>query len=171
MSGAPGWTETVLYNFQNLGDGTSPYAGLAEDGAGNLYGTATDGGTGGGGTVFELSRVGNTWMFALLYSFSGQQGQLCGSYAPVSIDNSGSLYGTTFCDGANSFGNVFKLTNTRNGWQYLSVHDFTDGPDGAEPISNVTIDTDGTLYGTAQYGGNSACNAPYGCGVVWMIKP
>ena len=66
------------------------------------------------------------------------------------MDNSGNLYGTTYCDGANSLGNVFKLTNTQNGWEYTSLHDFTGGADGAYPISNVTIDTDGTLYGTAE---------------------
>ena len=41
------------------------------------------------------------------------------------MDNSGNLYGTTICDGANSLGNVFKLTNTQNGWEYTSLHDFT----------------------------------------------
>ena len=53
-----GWTETVLYNFQNLSDGEEPAAGLIMDAAGNLYGSAADGGNGGGGTVFELSPVG-----------------------------------------------------------------------------------------------------------------
>jgi uncharacterized repeat protein (TIGR03803 family) len=166
-----GWTQTVLYNFQNLSDGQWPIAGLAMDSAGNLYGAASDAGSGGGGTVFELSPVGNAWAFTLLYSFYGQQGQTCGPQASLTLNDSGHLYGTTFCDGTNSFGNVFKLTNTQNGWEYTSLHDFTDGPDGAESISNVTIDTDGTLYGTTVYGGNSSCNAPYGCGTVWMIKP
>ena len=46
-------------------------------------------------------------------------------------------------------GNVFKLTNTQNGWEYTSLYDFTGGADGAYPVSNVTIDTDGNLYGTA----------------------
>ena len=86
-------------------------------------------------------------------------------------DNSGNLYGTTACDGASSFGSIFELTNTQNGWEYVSLHDFTGGADGAYPISNVTIDTDGTLYGTAQAGGNLTCNASVGCGTVWMIKP
>jgi uncharacterized repeat protein (TIGR03803 family) len=166
-----GWTETVLYSFQNQSDGWFPYAGLVKDSAGNLYGTTSDGGNEGGGTVFELSPMGNSWAFTLLYSFSGQQGHMCGPQASLTIDDSGNLYGTTMCDGTNSLGNVFKLTNTQNGWEYSSLYDFTDGPDGAEPFSNVTIDTDGTLYGTATIGGNSSCNPPYGCGTVWMIKP
>ena len=45
--------------------------GLIFDSAGNLYGTTSAGGSGGGGTVFELSPSGDTWTFKLLYSFSG----------------------------------------------------------------------------------------------------
>jgi len=41
------------------------------------------------------------------------------------------------------------------------------------PISSVSIDTDGTLYGTASAGGyrDEDCYRNNGCGVVWMIKP
>jgi hypothetical protein len=39
------------------------------------------------------------------------------------------------------------------------------------PYGNVTIDTDGTLYGTSFEGGNFNCGVSYGCGTVWMIKP
>ena len=166
-----GWTETVLYSFQKQSDGWFPYASLVKDSAGNLYGTTSDAGPGGGGTVFELSPMGNSWAFTLLYNFTGQQGMQCGQRAALSLDSSGSLYGTTTCDGANNLGNVFKLTNTQNGWEYTSLHDFTGGPDGWGPVSNVTIDTDGTLYGTAAVGGDSSCNPPHGCGTVWMIKP
>jgi uncharacterized repeat protein (TIGR03803 family) len=166
-----GWTETMLYNFQGPSDGQSPIAGLVRDSSGNLYGATSDGGVGVGGTVFELSPVGNSWAFTLLYSFTGPLEHNCGPYASLTIDNSGSLYGTTKCDGANKLGNVFKLTKTQNGWEYTSLHDFS-GTDGAYPISNVTIDTDGTLYGTASVGGNSSCYPEGdGCGTVWMIRP
>jgi len=73
--------------------------------------------------VFELSPMGSSWVFTLLYSFSGQQGMNCGPRASLTLDNSGYLYGTNFCDGANNLGNVFKLTNTQNGWQYTSLHE------------------------------------------------
>jgi hypothetical protein len=45
------------------------------------------------------------------------------------------------------------------------LHAFTGGDDGEYPVSSVSIDTDGTLYGTAAAGGQ------HGSGVVWMIKP
>ena len=52
------WTETVLYGFTGQGDGGWPGAGVVLDSAGNLYGTAVMGGTGGiehGGVVFEFT--------------------------------------------------------------------------------------------------------------------
>src|SRR5208337_5516334 len=54
--------ETVLYSFTGGADGAIPYAGLARDAPGNLYGTAQRGGdlactgpTNGCGTVFKLT--------------------------------------------------------------------------------------------------------------------
>lgn len=109
----------------------------------------------------------------MLHSFPGTKGTYCGPSAALSLDSAGNLYGTTLCDGANQQGNVFKLTNTANGWVYSSIYDFTGGSDGGRPVSNVTIDTDDTLYGTATQGGSFAGDCVYnsGCGTVWMIKP
>src|SRR5208283_4507550 len=42
-----GWTENILYDFQNANDGAVPYAGLISDKAGNFYGAATEGGANG----------------------------------------------------------------------------------------------------------------------------
>jgi uncharacterized repeat protein (TIGR03803 family) len=160
-----GWVETVLYSF-NYDDEAYPYSGLISDSNGNLYGTSSGNGVGhggNGGTVFELTPAGDTWILTLLYTFSG--GEYCGPHAALTLDAVGDLYGTTNCDGAYSAGNVFKLTNTGNGWAYSSLHDFTGGADGEYPVSNVSIDTDGNLYGTTQHGGTGAG------GVVWMIRP
>jgi uncharacterized repeat protein (TIGR03803 family) len=167
-----GWTEHVLYSFQNASDGEAPDGGLTFDSAGNLYGTTEVGGSGGAGTIFELSPSGNTWTFKLLYSFAGQPGS--GPTASLTLDGTGNLYGTTNIGGIYNNGNVFKLSNTQNGWVYTSLHDFTGGADGGYgAFGGVTIDTDGTLYGTIAGGGNIDdynCGS-YGCGVVWMIKP
>ncbi len=163
-----GWVETILYKFQNALDGISPWAGLVMDQSGNLYGGTSTGGTEEGGTIFELSPAGNTWTYNVLYNLPGS----CGPQASLTIDTAGSLYGTTPCGGAAGKGNVFKLTKTGNGWQYTSLYDFTGGADGELPMSNVSIDTAGTLYGTTSYGGSfeGICGGQ-GCGVVWMIRP
>jgi uncharacterized repeat protein (TIGR03803 family) len=60
---------------------------------------------------------------------------------------------------------VFKLTQSNGSWTYTSLHDFTGGGDGTGPVSNVTFDSSGNLYGTTSEGGTD------GNGVVWEITP
>ena len=158
-----GWQETNIYNFQDAEDGGFPVAGLLMDGAGNLYGSASDNGSGGGGTVFELIPSGDTYTFKLLHSFVGQPLRGCGPRAALTMDSAGNLYGTTYCDGAFSQGNVFKLSKNGDSWLYSSLHDFPAFTgDIQNAISNVSMDADGNLWGTASAGGNG--------GGVWMIR-
>ena len=69
-----GWSEKVLYSFQGGNDGSLPLAGLVFDQLGDLYGATTDGGTGGGGTVFKLTPSGGSWTYSLIFSFTGTTG-------------------------------------------------------------------------------------------------
>ncbi len=157
-----GWTETHLHDFGSPSEGINSVAGLVRDAAGNFYGATTDGGSGGGGVVYELLYSGGSWTFQVIYNFSPFS--RCGPQSALIMDSVGNLYGTTVCQGVNNLGSVFKLTKAGDSWVYTSLHDF-NGDDGAYPTGGVTIDADGTLYGTASEGGlqNS--------GVVWMIKP
>ena len=125
-------------------------------------------GPGNGGTVYELSA--GSWNYSVLYAFTGGSGP----DESLTMDAAGNIYGTTWGDGTNFFGNVFKLAPSANGWVYTDLYDFTGGSDGANPVSNVVIDTQGNLYGTASNGGdNSRCVRTYnrGCGTVWKITP
>ena len=81
------------------------------------------------------------------------------------MDAAGNLYGTTICLGKYGGGSVFKLTKTGDTWVYTTLHDCAYH-DGQSPQSPVTLDADGTLYGTASIGGIQGNH-----GVVWMIKP
>ena len=156
-----GWKENTLYTFQDGTDGAEPYGGLIFDASGNLYGTTLLGGSGYGGTVFELSPAGGSWTFAVVYAFIGSGGP----YSSLAMDGTGSLYGTTYLDGAYGQGNVFKLTPSSGGWTYASLYDFTGGNDGAYPMGSPVLDKNGNIYGTTSAGGAN------GKGVVFEITP
>ncbi len=107
-----GWVFNTIYSFTCGDDGAAPEGTPVLDQAGNLYGTTHSGGSGGGaGTVFELSPSGGGWTFSLLYSFVEGIG---GPGSALTMDPAGNFYGTTVKDGANSQGNVFKLTRSGN---------------------------------------------------------
>lgn len=148
-------TFNVLYNFKGTLQGTDPWAGVIEDAAGNLYGTATAGGTWGYGTVFQLSQSGD---LTVLHSFLGSDG--AAPYGPLFLDKTGTLYGTASGGGASGYGVVFSLTTTGT---LTVLHSFT-GIDGCTPQGGVIADNNGNLYGTT-----SACGF-YGGGNVWKLS-
>jgi uncharacterized repeat protein (TIGR03803 family) len=161
-----GWTQRVIYNFQGHSGGANPGNALVMDQSGNLYGTTNYGGTGGCdygmgcGVVYELSPSDGNWTFTVLHSFTYADS---GSVEPLTIDAAGNLYGTAMRDGVYGCGSVFKLTRSGSDWTYSSLHDFTCGSDGGWPTSNVTLDANGNLYGTA------TVNGANGVGVIWKI--
>jgi uncharacterized repeat protein (TIGR03803 family) len=115
------WAETVLYKFcstSNCTDGKFPGGGaLIQDAAGNLYGTAIEGGANAGcggsgcGVVFELSTSGKE---TVLHNFTG--GHDGGLPTGLTMDSARNLYGTapaggdTTCNPPTGCGTVFKLT-------------------------------------------------------------
>ena len=156
-----GWAESIIHSFSDS-DGAQPFGGLTFDSAGNLYGTTSCGGSGNGGTIFELTPSGGGWQFNVLYNFAGN----CqwGPADSLAIDSVGNLYGTTYRDGANGFGSVFKLTLSGGQWVFTDLYDFTSGADGCEPNGGVALDSQDNIYGTT-----TACGANYG--TVWKITP
>ena len=159
-----GWTETVLYAFQDGTDGGIPIGGVVFDNAGNLYGTTIIGGSSAAGTIFELSPSQGNWAFSVIYSFVSTAYQP-GPRDALVMDAAGNLYGTTNSAGAFSYGNVFRLSPGPQHWTYTDLHDFSSGDDGAFPIGGVSIDSNGNLYGTASAGGQN------NEGTVWEITP
>ena len=55
---------------------------------------------------------------------------------------------------------------------YLVLHAFSGGLDGSQPQADLTMDSDGNLYGTTVFGGAGHCSDyEYGgCGVVFRMK-
>jgi uncharacterized repeat protein (TIGR03803 family) len=155
------WTENILHNFQDADDGAVPYGGLISDASGNFYGSATEGGTGGGGTIFELTSDAGVWTFNVIYSNPGWG--ISGSFRNLILDASGNLYGTTHCDGANDAGTVYKLSPASGSWTYTSLYVFTGGTDGLYSYSNPVLEGNHVI-GTTKLGGEN------GSGVVWAIE-
>ncbi len=163
-SSGSNWTENLLHTFQNGSDGASPQGGVIFNASGDLYGTTPSGGWEGGGTVFTLVPSGGGWTFGVVYSFAGS-GSSPGPLAGLTLDAAGNVYGTTYQDGANGFGNVFELTPSSGSWSGTSLHDFTNGSDGSNPAGSVVLDGHGNLYSTALSAGAD------GKGVAFEITP
>jgi uncharacterized repeat protein (TIGR03803 family) len=165
----------VIENFNGY-NGGQLLAGLIFDKAGNLYGTAAEGGTG-YGVVFELSPLnGGSYKETLLYKF-GSSGSKDGAYPAGGLvfDAVGNLYGTTEHGGASNAGTVFELSPGSNGWTETVLHSFGGSNDGTYPTSRLAIDAAGNLYGTTIRGGlytRCAYSGSYSsCGTAFELSP
>jgi uncharacterized repeat protein (TIGR03803 family) len=176
-----GWSLTHLHDFDGTdGGGGSAAAGvvgaLIMDGSGNLYGTAYSGGnsttcSSGCGVVFKLTNNAGVWTEAVLYNFDGTHG--ANPDAPLLMDASGNLYGTTTAGGPADVGVVFE-TSFHGITPYTRVlYSFTGtGADGAVPLAGLIMDGSGSLYGTTEAGGgsfNCSVGTINGCGTAFKL--
>jgi uncharacterized repeat protein (TIGR03803 family) len=152
------WTETVLHAFgkgSNGGDGSHPMAGLTFGLHGAIFGTTPTGnGKAASGIVFKLkppATQGGSWTEGVLYRFTGGSDG-SGPNAPLVVDKTGNLYGTTF-GGGTGFGTVFEIAFGT--WTETVLYNFTGGTDGTSPAARLLLDKTGNLYGTATSGGTN----------------
>jgi uncharacterized repeat protein (TIGR03803 family) len=147
-----GGSYKILHAFGGQPDGGGVFAGLAIDGAGNLYGTTWAGGAYGYGTVFELSpESGGKWTETILHSFCKNFPHCtdgAASFNGVILDSAGNLYGTSNIA-------TFKMTRGTGGWVFLVLCDC---------ITPSVFDAAGNLYGI---GGPGTYNA----GAVAELSP
>ena len=99
--------------------------------------------------------------------------------APLLIDASGNLFGTTsgggtavLCpdpSGLNSCGIVFELVKSSGNYTERVLHNFS-GPlgDGDEPMAGLIMDSSGNLFGTTGFGGSGLCGAT-SCGTAFEL--
>jgi uncharacterized repeat protein (TIGR03803 family) len=192
------WTETLLHTFTGPPDGAQPEGVLAIGPDGTLYGTTYYAGPNtctnplggpefGCGTVFQLTpptSPGGTWGYAVIYNFTGADGDGALPTAGVVVGKNGALYGTTSAGGSAASatacpasydvifpgcGIVFELTPPAmpgGVWTETILHSFSgqDG-DGAIPLGALTLSSSGVLYGTASQGGAA------GRGTVFSLVP
>jgi uncharacterized repeat protein (TIGR03803 family) len=159
----------ILHSFNGGAGGANPYGRIIRDVNGNIHGTTYAGGdtecdpTVGCGLLFRLDTSGTE---AVLHTFrSYPYGN-----SPFSnlLDVNGSLYGTTDGGGDSS---CFPAThgcgvlfNFGNAGEYSVIHAFTGGDDGGF-VGDLTLASDGSIYGTAAGGGTGQA------GVIFKYTP
>lgn len=175
-----GWQESVIYTFSGGTDGGDPLFTPIFDGAGNLYGTTSTGGSLGCGVVYKLSPTsGGVWKETVLYSFAGGKDGCNPGLGNLVSDAAGNLYGsnaaggnvtTQSCQNTSGCGVIFELSPTAEGkWKFNLLHTFSGGNDGVGPAS-LSFDSAGTLYGAAG-GAWGGFTAPSGPGLVFKLTP
>jgi uncharacterized repeat protein (TIGR03803 family) len=132
-------------NYYTNNDGANPAGSLILSGE-TLYGTATQGGSSGEGTVFAMHTNGSG--FTNLHSFTPYGNPWAGL-----ILSNNALYGT-------GGGTVFALNTDGTG--FTNLHIFA-GNDGGRVVASVVL-SGKALYGTAADGGSS------GNGVVFAVN-
>jgi len=172
-------TFTPLFNF-HFTDGQGPLAKMIFGNDGNLYGTATSGGSLGGnpfgsgfGTVFRITTNG---AFTPIVLFQGTNG--ANPQAPLAQGPDGNLYGTTANGGPGGAGTIFRvvltpqltsITKTPGGSVLLSGTGLAGSPyrllaatnlSAPSPFSTLltsnVFDTNGTFSFTDQTATNTA---------------
>jgi len=132
-------TIAILHSF-NLPDGNGIYPNgpLLDGKDGFLYGTTSEHGAAGGGTLFKIDSAGN---FSLVAQLPAMQ-----PLAGVILGNHQDFYGTGENGGG---GTAFRVDS--NG--QLSIVNAFDGADGFGPAWPLLLAPDHRFYGTAHKGG------------------
>ena len=182
------WNETLVHEFGatatgcDYDDGEQPVAGVAAAG-GKLYGT-TRGGTGlGCGTAFVIT-PNATPAYQKIYKFGQTATDACSPQAPVRVDATGVVFGTSVFGGSaahsiecpSGCGTVYQLTPQAAGQPYVAavLQSFAGGTDGSEPRSNLLGGPASGFFGVASHGGFAADTAVpdyQSFGTLYKFKP
>jgi uncharacterized repeat protein (TIGR03803 family) len=146
---------STLYSFcsqPGCGDGSVPYAGLAQGVNGSFYGTTFEGGANNEGTVFELTSEGQ---LTTLHAFCSQPNCAdgLGPVASLVQATNGNFYGTTSQSVSGAVGTIFEITPA-GGFSTL-YSTAGPGPDGG-----LLQASDGNFYGVTN-GGTHAKGAVF----------
>jgi uncharacterized repeat protein (TIGR03803 family) len=153
-----------LFSANLSGEGSSPYGGVIQGTDGDLYGTASVGGSDPffpDGVVFRMATDGSGYRLLHSFGYDTKTGREPRAGLLQGLD--GGLYGTTYSGGTFGGGVVFRVTP--DGSDFRVVHAFNpeNQTDGANPYDCLIQASDGQLYGTTVKGG------AHGAGTVFRL--
>jgi uncharacterized repeat protein (TIGR03803 family) len=145
-------TLTTMVNFDNA-NGATPVAALVQGVDGKLYGTTTNGGTNGVGTVFASTASGT---LTTLHNFANVDGS-----APIELllGANGTFYGLARFGSNLTEGSIFSITSKG---KFILLDTFNSP---AAFDNSILQSLSGTLYGTTIEGGAN------GWGSVFEMTP
>ncbi len=138
-------TINSLVSFNGTSYG-APTGSLIQGSDGSLYGTTTHGNSG-HGTIFKITTGGTLSLVANMTTGSGTQPNGALVQGP---DNN--FYGLSYAGGTFGLGTLFKVTPGGSLTALINFEGASD-PQGANPIGDLIVGTDGLLHGTAYAGG------------------
>ncbi|MDB6022694.1 MAG: 3-carboxymuconate cyclase [Pedosphaera sp.] len=156
---SPDGAYSTLHDFA-AGEGFNPYAALALGSDGRFYGSAETGPVSPIGAIFTITTNGD---FTNLFTFNLSNGQQ--PFASL-LESGGFFYGTTRAGSPNGRGVIFRVST--NG--VLADSFAFGGYNGANPTGSLTLGSDGSFYGTTEYGGVGYDGATLGNGVLFRFS-
>ena len=152
---------TTLHSFL-YNDGAAPTAELLEASDGMLYGTTSNGGAHGGGTIFRIPLPDG---FETIHDFDSQNPADGDSPTGGLIESGGFLYGTTPYGGNLGGGTVYRIDPNDSAFPVVLLYSF-DRFDELPASPNASLlEADGYFYGTTLFGGQS------NYGTIFRIDP
>jgi len=146
-------------------NGFFPYAALTAAGNGLYYGTASEGGAGGKGTIFAFDST--TGSITTMASFAADGANGAQPYAELISAGNGLYYGTTIGGGANGTGAIYAFDSTTSSITLQASFNNSGnfGSNGNTPYAALTAAGNGLYYGTTKNGGTG------GKGVIYAFDP
>lgn len=154
----PGATTLTVRRQLQAADGAVPKASMIQASNGMLYGTLSELGGFGGGSIYRLDPTTN--VFTRVADLEVEKGT--GPMGELVETTAGRFYGTTVENGLTGLNGTIFLYNSNTG-VLTNERDFTSAQaSGSE--SGLVYGSDGMLYGTSSYGGS-------GSGTLYRFNP
>lgn len=146
------WILNKKYEFAAIENGVNPYGGLIKHSNGKFYGLTSFGGVRNTGTLIEYDPVSKSLIKK--GDFNDIKGE--NSYGSLTDGGNGKLYGMTYYgDNSVSGSVIFEYDPSTN----TMVKKVDLSSIGYQPMGNLTLASDGKLYGMTQYGLNTSKGA------------